>query len=194
MNLRTLLLLPSMLAAALGLAGCAGAPIVLVDAAYGHEYIVGSRAAHIESMRVEIQAPETGDDGAAVHRFTLRIALDNRHDASWVIARGDLRFEVCPCDGESCPTGMKVGLAFDDPVLLTLAPRSAATLTVPIEIRIAPPDTLYTLEHFPIDLHLRDGEHELLHRRLAVGTFDLIGQGVRLVAVFTGALLLLSVL
>jgi hypothetical protein len=192
MNVGTVRLV--LFAAALVLAGCCGAPpIALVDATYGHEHIVDSRAAHIESMRVVVDEQAASQRGPEVHRFTLRIALDNRHDATWVIARDDVELVVGQYRGNRCPSGIQIRIAFQEDVMVTLAAHTSATLTLPIEIRVFAPNTLYELERFPIDLHLYDGSNELLHRRLAIGMFDQVGQGIRLVAVLTAALLVVSI-
>ena len=192
MSQRRLRPVPFLLAAALGLTGCHSPPIALVDAAYGHEHIASSRAAHIESMRVAIDEVAGADDRVDVYRFALRVALDNRHDTTWVVARSDVELEACQANGQRCPSGVQVRIAFDEEVMVTLAAHSSATLTVPIEIRIFSPNTFYEIEQYPIDLRLCDGGNELLHRRLAIGKFDQIGQGVRLIAVITGVLLVVS--
>ena len=194
MNLHTLRMLTFLLATALALQGCCTTPIAVVDAAYGHEHVVASRAAHIESMRVMIEDPVAGEDAVLVHRFTLQVELENRAEATWVVKKKDLDLEVCPCDGDHCPDGVEVRLGVDEKVLVSIGPRSAAALTVPIEILIKAPHTLRALERFPIDIRLTDGKHELLHRRIGIGVFNQAGQGARLAAVFTGALLVLSVL
>lgn len=173
------------------LAGCYTTAVALVDTDFGFERVRDGRAAHLESMRARVLESRV-ENGATIHRFTLTLHLMNDSDQPWTVSRGDWTVQTRPCAGTNCPPNLQVRLAGTADPLMSLAPRSATSVSVPLEIVVPPELTLRRLEPHPIRLVLESGGQPVLEKRLSIGVYDQLGQAGRVFLVVTLGLLAFS--
>ncbi len=169
-----------------GVAACR-TDIALVDDTFGHEHIHAGRFAHVRTARAPLALR---GDGREV-RFVLDVAIENDRDEPWVVeARA---FGVAAERDQSVCTTLRLDLP-EKAVLATVPARSDLDVRLPLLLLLADGKTVYDVEDVPIVLTLDEGDRELLHRRIVVGTYSQTGQIIRVFALATGGLLLLSLL
>ena len=177
---------------AFGAVGCR-TNVALVDDTFGHERVHAGRFAHVRTARAPLDAR-----GAEL-RFVLDIALENDRDEPWAV-----RVDAFHLRADGAVAGSTVGgntvadcatPRLDLPVgaiLATLAARTDVDVRLPIVITLAADMTVHDIERVPILLTLTEDGTDLLHRRLVVGSYSQTGQLIRVVALTTAGLLLIS--
>jgi hypothetical protein len=178
----------ALLFAAALLAGCR-TNVALVDDTYGGERQQDRRIMHVRSLRAPL---EQLDSEKQVYRFVLDLALENDTVEPWQIRTGNFTLRSLAAPDSGVQATARIDLP-PDTVLITVPGRNDADLRLPIVIE-TPLDSATDLERAPIELRYAEGKEPMLLRRVVVGSYSQLGQGVRVAALLTAGLVLLSLL
>lgn len=172
---------------ALGAVGCR-TDVALVDDTFGHERVHAGRFAHVRTARAPLDARDSQV------RFVLDLALGNDRDEPWAV-----RVDAFHLRADGAVAGSTVADRATprldmpaDAILATLAARTDVDVRLPVVITLAADMTVHDIERVPILLTFTEDGTDLLHRRLVVGSYSQTGQLIRVVALTTAGLLLIS--
>ncbi|MFO0981934.1 MAG: hypothetical protein U1E76_09365 [Planctomycetota bacterium] len=191
------------LACLLPVAACEATKVAVVDDRFGFEQVAQDHTLHLQSMRTRLHADraptgalDRADQASERYRFFLDFHLENRHASEvWIVTAKEFEVELLPCADGLCPDGVVARLDAGADQLVAVPARSHVELSLPVVIELPLAERVALLERFRLELRYRAGNQQLLLvKRMAVGSFDQIGQAIRVVGIFTGALLLVAAL
>lgn len=163
--------------------------VALVDDTYGGERQQGRRLMHVRTVRAPL---ELLDAERQLYRFVLDLALENDTVEPWTVRASGFTLKTLPPIGGGDTATARLDLP-SDVVLITVPGRNDAELRLPILVETRAGSAI-DFERAPLELRYQEGEQPMLLRRVVVGSYSQIGQGLRVAGLLTLGLVVLSLL